>query len=60
MMVLQAAFKYHTTGTQELLPDHLDEPIPLKTWEVSLQTYLVYHNNVTDSTNKHQHCDGCC
>ena len=59
-MVLQAAFDYQMTGTQDLLPDHLDEPIALKTWEVSLQTCLVYHNNVTDSTHKHQNCDGCC
>ena len=57
IMALQAAFDYHMTGTQELLPDHLDEPIPLPTWEASLQTS---HNSVTDSTNKHQHCDGCC
>ena len=50
-MVLQAAFEYHMTGTQELLPDHLDEPIPLKTWEVSLQTYHNMSLTVQTSTN---------
>ncbi|KAL0056015.1 hypothetical protein WJX82_006718 [Trebouxia sp. C0006] len=35
----QAAFEYHMTGTQELLPDHLDEPIPLQTWELASEEY---------------------